>query len=639
MNQYVLGDQLGRGQYGVVRRGVDTEAAAAALGRGGGGGGGGGVDGPAGYARAARWSERAVKIMRRSQLRRRRVGRFGTALDTAKREVAVWKRLRHPHVARLVEVIDDPGHDCIFLVSELVRGTTLLPDDVSTQAVSANAARRVFAQLCSAVAYLHSQRVLHRDIKPSNLLVGITGRAAAEALAEATLAGAMLEAMPAAPAEPLPSTAEPTQAESVLNSNATTPREPAPRASHAPVGTPSTSAGVGQRRKPTEHVAGTGTATATATAGVGTAASHGGVTAAAAAAAAAAVAAASPQGSLSHLAISGGVSATIEGEHVGGSALGDFGKRGGPLALPSQHDLTPADLLVGSALGTVTAAAAVRRELAGDGESLCVKVSDFGVAQIFEGTDDAIASTAGTAAFAAPETLTGKPYSGRKADAWAIGATIFQALTGRPPFVGATVMEVYTKIQEGDAAFPPDVLGRLPPAAVDACLQLLRRDPAQRPLPADMLAHPWVSGVLSPAALLIPRDTSKPAQVSNAPSGEEQAGQANATRTSKLAGSESSTAKAMSVAAVRLASARVVPGGSQAARAVGVDATGRIVLSALEVAEAITPASAVAAAAGAVVFGLRLRRTMVTRAIRARERVRRRSMAAEAATNLATPQQ
>ena len=61
----------------------------------------------------------AIKVMSRSVLRRRRVARTQTAYDGVLREIAVMKSLNHPNVVRLLEAIDDPDEDAIFLVMEL----------------------------------------------------------------------------------------------------------------------------------------------------------------------------------------------------------------------------------------------------------------------------------------------------------------------------------------------------------------------------------------------------------------------------------------------------------------------------------------------------------------------------------------
>lgn len=54
--------------------------------------------------------------------------RFGTALDNIKKELAIWKKLDHPNVVSLFEIIDDPEKDKLYMVSELVDGGPIMPD-------------------------------------------------------------------------------------------------------------------------------------------------------------------------------------------------------------------------------------------------------------------------------------------------------------------------------------------------------------------------------------------------------------------------------------------------------------------------------------------------------------------------------
>jgi serine/threonine protein kinase len=74
-------DTVGRGSYGKVKRCVSN------------------TDG----------LTYAAKIVNKSILKRKRVGRFGTALDSVKKELSIWKKLSHDNIVHLYEIIDDPG--------------------------------------------------------------------------------------------------------------------------------------------------------------------------------------------------------------------------------------------------------------------------------------------------------------------------------------------------------------------------------------------------------------------------------------------------------------------------------------------------------------------------------------------------
>ncbi|ETE61855.1 Calcium/calmodulin-dependent protein kinase kinase 1, partial [Ophiophagus hannah] len=62
-----------------------------------------------------------------------------------------------------------------------------------------------------------------------------------------------------------------------------------------------------------------------------------------------------------------------------------------------------------------------------------VKIADFGVSNQFEGSDAQLSSTAGTPAFMAPETISdsGKSFSGKALDVWAMGITLFCFVYGK----------------------------------------------------------------------------------------------------------------------------------------------------------------------------------------------------------------
>lgn len=85
-----------------------------------------------------------------------------------KREIAIMRRLRHPHVVRLYEVLATKTK--IYFVMEFARGGELFAK-VSKGRFSENLSRRYFQQLITAVGYCHSRGIFHRDLKPENLLL------------------------------------------------------------------------------------------------------------------------------------------------------------------------------------------------------------------------------------------------------------------------------------------------------------------------------------------------------------------------------------------------------------------------------------------------------------------------------------
>ena len=91
INHYEILQKLGSGQHGTVKQGRDLDS--------------GGLV--------------AIKIVRRFS-KTLRLGRSGDPNDMIKKEVAILKKARHPHVVSLIEVIDDDEFGKVYLVLEYV---------------------------------------------------------------------------------------------------------------------------------------------------------------------------------------------------------------------------------------------------------------------------------------------------------------------------------------------------------------------------------------------------------------------------------------------------------------------------------------------------------------------------------------
>ncbi|XP_044740546.1 protein kinase 3-like isoform X2 [Chrysoperla carnea] len=96
-------------------------------------------------------------------------------LDRVYREIAVLKKLDHPNVVKLVEVLDDPVEDHLYLVFELLEGGAVMTVPSATP-ITEEQAWAYFRDVILGIEYLHYQRIIHRDIKPSNLLLSENGR-------------------------------------------------------------------------------------------------------------------------------------------------------------------------------------------------------------------------------------------------------------------------------------------------------------------------------------------------------------------------------------------------------------------------------------------------------------------------------
>ncbi|KAI4324528.1 hypothetical protein MLD38_030011 [Melastoma candidum] len=85
-----------------------------------------------------------------------------------KREIAIMRRLRHPNIVRLFEVMATKTK--IYFVMEFAKGGELFAK-IAKGRFNEDLCRKYFQQLISAVGYCHSRGVFHRDLKPENLLL------------------------------------------------------------------------------------------------------------------------------------------------------------------------------------------------------------------------------------------------------------------------------------------------------------------------------------------------------------------------------------------------------------------------------------------------------------------------------------
>jgi Tol biopolymer transport system component len=109
-----------------------------------------------------------------------------------------------------------------------------------------------------------------------------------------------------------------------------------------------------------------------------------------------------------------------------------------------------------------------------------VKVLDFGLATIdaVDGGESDAGVILGTAAYMSPEQARGKAVD-KRTDIWSFGCVLYEMLTGRTAFCGATVSETIASIlsREPDWAAVPEAT---PPAVRRMLHRCLARDPQQR---------------------------------------------------------------------------------------------------------------------------------------------------------------
>lgn len=148
VNQYKLQKLLGEGSFGKVYMCKDTNSG----------------------------KRRAIKILDKKLISWKLLSKTQTAEMAVKREIAIMKKLRHPNVVKLVEVLDQEGDDAIYLVMEYV-GKYSVQSKIKAGTLTQGQIWGYFRDSLLGLLYLHEKaQIVHRDIKPENLLLTRDGK-------------------------------------------------------------------------------------------------------------------------------------------------------------------------------------------------------------------------------------------------------------------------------------------------------------------------------------------------------------------------------------------------------------------------------------------------------------------------------
>jgi WD40 repeat protein len=121
------------------------------------------------------------------------------------------------------------------------------------------------------------------------------------------------------------------------------------------------------------------------------------------------------------------------------------------------------------------------------------KITDFGLAHHVGGGDlTATGEIVGTPAYMAPEQAWGKSKRqpvGPAADVYALGAVLYECLTGRPPFQGATMLGTLEQVCFQEPVSPTHLQPKVPRDLETVCLKCLEKEPGKRYASARALAE------------------------------------------------------------------------------------------------------------------------------------------------------
>ena len=126
----------------------------------------------------------------------------------------------------------------------------------------------------------------------------------------------------------------------------------------------------------------------------------------------------------------------------------------------------------------------------GQGRAL---LTDFGLAKQIDRAEQGLTQTGqimGTPAYMPPEQADGDlARIDRRADIYALGATLYHALTGQPPFAGQTAMQIVFKVLHTEVAPPRKLRPELDLDLETICLKCLQKEPEERYGSAEELAE------------------------------------------------------------------------------------------------------------------------------------------------------
>jgi eukaryotic-like serine/threonine-protein kinase len=128
------------------------------------------------------------------------------------------------------------------------------------------------------------------------------------------------------------------------------------------------------------------------------------------------------------------------------------------------------------------------------------KITDFGLARRLDGgVSLTLTGTAvGTPSYMAPEQAEARPLTcGPAVDVYALGAILYEMLTGRPPFRAETAAETVRQVISQDPVPPSRLSSRVPRDLETICLKCLHKEPHHRYASAPDLAadlHRFLGG-------------------------------------------------------------------------------------------------------------------------------------------------
>ncbi|KAI9254258.1 kinase-like domain-containing protein [Sporodiniella umbellata] len=132
---FLLLQTLGEGEFGKVKFGIEIKTG----------------------------KEVAIKLIRKENID------TSSRMTKVEREISVLRKLRHPNIVELYDVIETEKY--IGIILQCATGGELFDYILAHRYLKEKDASRLFAQLMSGVHYMHQKHIVHRDLKLENLLL------------------------------------------------------------------------------------------------------------------------------------------------------------------------------------------------------------------------------------------------------------------------------------------------------------------------------------------------------------------------------------------------------------------------------------------------------------------------------------
>lgn len=203
-------------------------------------------------------------------------------------------------------------------------------------------------------------------------------------------------------------------------------------------------------------------------------------------------------------------------EKLDGQTLGARLKQRGKLSVEEAVSVIAEAL---DAIGAAHDKGVVHRDLKPDNLFLvwhprwAVKILDFGISRFLNADDVRLTASntlMGSVLYMPPEQARDARAAGPPADLYALGATLYHALAGQPPFIGESYTEVLSRVISDPPAALGAVRSDVPPALASLVMKLLEKNPADRPATAADVRAALLAIVPAPPPLEPPIANTRP---------------------------------------------------------------------------------------------------------------------------------